>query len=749
MTAPRPGKISPSLVEDPAKRRRERWAIGIVAVLVAVLTFFEAHLAAVGGAVTFSSNIVIFALINLNVIFVVLLIFLVTRNVFKILLDRRRNLLGAKLRSRLVLIFICFSLIPTMLLFVAATNITTTSIKSWIGGRVGQALTGAIEIAQDRLEADALALSPVAESAAAGLANTVDPASFPRVLESARSLAASGTALLFFEKGAEVARDGELTKAVRAEILKRIKAMKDDGDGDGKRILIGEEFAAAWRRAPGGVIVVAVRPLPPAEAARIREIAKTYDEYHQVRLLDDPIRANYIGILILITLLIVFAASWMGIYLARQITEPVQLLAEGTEEVARGNLDVSLDYRSSDEFGTLVASFNRMTADLKAMKGNLEETNASLTRTYDELRRRTQFIETILHSISTGVIVIDRHGRIAMINKVAERLLRIPTDGALGQMYREVLQEEHYEAIRSLYREAGEAAKGHVERQVELDVGEKRIAFRVSLTALRDDTGEYMGLVAAFDDLSQAMRLQRVLAWREVARRIAHDIRNPLTPIQLSTERMSRKYAAAHAEDPVFAECTQAILSEVNTLKNLVDEFTRFARMPVPRLEEGDLPMEVRTVVDTYRTSHPGILWEFRQEGPPRAWFDPFQIRRAVTNLLDNAAAALGEQGSVTITCSHGEAAGKVRIEVADDGPGIPPGDRDRLFEPYFSRREGGTGLGLAIVSAIANDHGGVVRMRDNTPRGSVFEMEFPSLPPSKREIGLSVPEIDDGRPGS
>lgn len=746
MTAPPVGQLPPEQGAEPAKRRRERWAIGIVAVLVAVLTFFEAHLAAVGGAVTFSSNIVIFALINLNVVLVVLLIFLVTRNVFKILLDRRRNLLGAKLRSRLVLIFICFSLIPTMLLFIAATNITTTSIKSWIGGRVGQALTGAIEIARERLEEEARALSPAAESAATGLSDTVDPASFPRVLESARSLAPAGTALLFFEKDAEVARDGEVPPAVRAEVLTRIKAVK--GDGDGKGTLIGDEFAAAWRRTPGGVIVVAVRPLPPAEAARIREIAKAYDEYHQVRLLDDPIRASYVGILILITLLIVFAASWMGIYLARQITVPVQLLAEGTEEVARGNLDVSLDYRSSDEFGTLVASFNRMTADLKAMKGNLEETNASLTRTYDELRRRTQFIETILDSISTGVIVIDRHGRIAMINKVAERLLRIPTDGALGRMYREVLREEHYEAIRSLYREAGEAAGGQVERQVELVVGEKRIAFRVSLTALRDDAGEYMGLVAAFDDLSQAMRLQRVLAWREVARRIAHDIRNPLTPIQLSTERMQRKYAAAHAEDPVFAECTQAILSEVNTLKHLVDEFTRFARMPVPRLEEGDLPMEIRTVVETYRTSHPGIRWEFRQEGPPRVWFDPFQIRRAVTNLLDNAAAALGGRGSVTVTCTHDEAGGKARIDVADDGPGIPPGDRDRLFEPYFSRREGGTGLGLAIVSAIANDHGGTVRMRDNTPRGTVFEMEFPARPPAKGKMGSTAPVVDDVRRG-
>lgn len=745
MNLPPGGHPPPSPQAEPAKRRRERWAIGIVAVLVAALTFFEAHLAAVGGSVTLSSNIVIFALINLNVIFVVLLIFLVTRNVFKILLDRRRNILGAKLRSRLVLIFICFSLIPTVLLFIAATNITTTSIKSWIGGRVGQALTGAIEIARERLEEEARILSPAADHVAAELSAMSDPTSFPRILESARSLVPAGTALLFFEKGAEVARDGEVPAAVETEVLTRIKGLK--GDADGKGTLIGDAFAAAWRRTPGGVIVAAVRPLPPVEAARIREITRAYDEYHQVRLLDDPIRASYVGILILITLLIVFAASWMGIYLARQITVPVQLMAEGTMEVARGNLDVSLDYRSDDELGTLVTSFNRMTADLKAMKGNLEETNASLTRTYDELRRRTQFIETILDSISTGVIVIDRHGRIAMINKVAERLLRISTAGAVGRMYREVLREEHYEAVRSLYREAGESAGGQVERQVELVVGEKRIAFRVSLTALHDDEGEFMGLVAAFDDLSQTMRLQRVLAWREVARRIAHDIRNPLTPIQLSTERMQRKYAAAHAEDPVFAECTQAILSEVNTLKHLVDEFTRFARMPVPRLEEGDLPVEIRTVVDTYRTSHPGIRWEFRQEGPPRVWFDPFQIRRAVTNLLDNAAAALDGRGSVTVTVGHDEAAGKVRIEVADDGPGIPPGDRDRLFEPYFSRREGGTGLGLAIVSAIVNDHGGTVRMRDNSPRGTVFEMEFPARPPEKGKKGFTAPGIDKGRP--
>jgi two-component system nitrogen regulation sensor histidine kinase NtrY len=370
-----------------------------------------------------------------------------------------------------------------------------------------------------------------------------------------------------------------------------------------------------------------------------------------------------------------------------------------------------------------------MTGDLKEMKRDLEETNVSLSTTYEELRRRTQFIEAILTNISTGVIVIDRHSRIAMINKVAERMLGIKTDKVLGKPYKEVIREEHFEAIRALSREVGESSGRQVERQVDLPVGGKKISLRVSVTALRDDAAGHMGLVVAFDDLSQAMRLQKVLAWREVARRIAHEIRNPLTPIQLSTERMKKKYADAHEGDPAFAECTQTILSEVGTLKHLVEEFNRFARMPAPSFKEGDLAEEVRSVVETYRTAHPGIAWELSGEDGVAGWFDPFQIRRAVTNLLENAAAALGGKGAVTITCIREEELGRIRISVADDGPGIPAADRDRLFEPYFSRKEGGTGLGLAIVSAIASDHGGTVRVRDNEPRGTVFEIDVPSRP--------------------
>ncbi len=713
-------------LKESRKRRRERVAIGIVLVLVVLLTLLEANLATLGGSVGFTSNIVIFALINLNVVLVVLLIFLVTRNVFKLILDRKRKILGSRIRSRLVLIFILFSLVPTVLLFVAAANITTTSIKTWIGSRVGSALTGALDIARKGLDDEARSAAEVADRAARAIPRGAGASLAAKRLAGVRKDSRGGVALLLVGPQGIAAASGDVAPDVSSEILSRVRGAHL-GEGRTEALtFVGEGFASAARVLPDGRVVVAVKTLSAKQAQQVREIHKAYDEYHQVRLLDDPIRASYIYLLVLITLLIVFAASWMGIYLAKQITVPVQLLAEGTEKVAAGNLDVRLDYRSNDELGTLVDSFNRMIGDLREMKANLEGANVSLSSTYDELGRRTRFIETILTNISTGVIVIDRVGRIVMINKVAERLLGIKTEKVLGMPYKEVVREEHYEAVRTLSREVGETAGRQVERQVDIAVGGKSISLRVSVTALHDDRGDYTGLVVAFDDLSQAMRLQKVMAWREVARRIAHEIRNPLTPIQLSTERLRKKFAADHEADPAFAESTQTILSEVGSLKHLVDEFTRFARMPAPLFKEGRIQDEVRQVVETFRTAYPGIRWEFADDDVPPAWFDAFQMRRAVTNLLENAASALAGTGAVSVRCAHDPEAGLVRVTVTDDGPGVPQKDRDRLFEPYFSRKQGGTGLGLAIVSAIASDHRGTVRVRDNVPRGAVFEIEFP-----------------------
>ncbi|MCL1925981.1 MAG: ATP-binding protein [Syntrophorhabdaceae bacterium] len=709
--------------QERAKRRRELWAIGVVAALVVCFTLLQAWLVASGGTVPFSSNIAVFALINLNVVLVVLLIFLVFRNLFKILLDRRRKTIGSKLRSRLVIIFICFSLIPTVLLFIATTSITTKSIKSWIGARVGQALNGALEIAQGKLDDTAVSMLPLARKAANSIREEMTDEEVVLALQSARLGQDSTVALLLLRDGIKTASVGPPLGAAEEEILLRLKNPRAVETGGGA--FIGDRFAVAWAPLAGWGKVAAVEMLSLEDVARVRNIRDAYSEYHQVRLLDDPIRANYLGVIILITLLIVFTASWMGILLARWITVPIQMLAEGTGRIARGDMDVTIDYRSDDEFGMLVSSFNQMATDLQAIKANLEKAHESLALAYEDLRQKARFIETIVDSITTGIVVIDRRSKIIVVNKVAGYLLEVPTEDAVGRLYRDVFREDYYEPIRELYREAGAAESSQMERQIELPIGGKTVALRVRLTSLRNDRDEYIGLVIAFDDLTQTMRLQRVLAWREVARRIAHDIKNPLTPIQLSAERLQRRYAGAHESDPVFKELNQAILAEVAALKRLVDEFTLFARMPSPLLAEGDLAEAVHQFVEMYRTSNPDIQWEFSSQKLPSAWFDADQIRRALTNLFENAIAVLDGKGRIDVACAYDVAQGKICISVADDGPGISEEDKERIFEPYFSRREGGTGLGLAIVSAIATDHGGAVRVRGNEPRGSVFEFEF------------------------
>jgi len=623
--------------------------------------------------------------------------------------------------------------VPTILLFFAAANITTSGIKSWIGGRVGVALNEALEIARENLESEAGSLAPLAERGAEALARSGGKGPSGTMADPIGKLSPPGVSLLVVGPDRAAPAGEGVPPDTMQEILSRLEGEEVRGGKRESETFVGENYAAAVRHLADGRIVVAVRILSPEETRRIREIRETYDQYHQVRLLDDPIRASYIATLVLITLLIVFAASWMGIYLARQITVPVQMLAEGTEKVASGDLDVRLEYRSDDEFGNLVASFNRMTEDLQQMKRNYQEANDSLISTYDELQKRTRFIETILTNISTGVIVIDRAGRIAMINKVAERLLGIRTETSVGKPYKEVVLEEHYEAVRALSREVGSAPGRTVERQVHLTVEGKSVSLRVSVAALRDDAEDYLGLVVAFDDLSQAMRLQKVLAWREVARRIAHEIRNPLTPIQLSTQRLEKRFAAAHEEDPAFRDSTRTILSEVGSLKHLVEEFTRFARMPAPLFKEGAIAEELGPIVENFRSSYPGIEWAFEDGDCPPAWFDPFQIRRAVTNLLENAAAVLRGTGKVTVECGYEPKLDLLRISVADDGPGVPQNDRERIFEPYFSRKEGGTGLGLAIVSAIVSDHRGTVRIRDHEGGGAVFVIEIPAHPKEGR----------------
>jgi len=441
-----------------------------------------------------------------------------------------------------------------------------------------------------------------------------------------------------------------------------------------------------------------------------------------------------------VTIVVLFSATWFGFYLARGITVPIQRLAEGTRAVAHGDLDHRIEGEGEDEIGTLVTAFNRMTAELKTSRTELES--------------RRRYLETLLANITAGVVSADAEGRITTMNRAAEALLGMSAAASVGRCIDDAFAGDGYADVRELAAElhAGvpaprglppplapnEAGGGPVERQLKLTRDGREVAVLLTGTRLMTEDGGPRGLVLFFEDVSHLLRVQRMEAWREVARRIAHEIKNPLTPIQLSAQRLRRRYAARLGpEGAVFDECTRTIIQQVDELKALVNEFSTFARLPAAAHAPQDLNRLVEEALVLFREGHREITFTFDPAPElPELELDREGIKRALLNLLDNAVAACaearrrepaaGEPARVELVTRHDEGLDVVRLEIADDGAGMTPEVKARLFEPYFSTKPDGTGLGLAIVSVIVADHNGFIRVRDNLPRGSRLVMEFP-----------------------
>jgi two-component system nitrogen regulation sensor histidine kinase NtrY len=423
-----------------------------------------------------------------------------------------------------------------------------------------------------------------------------------------------------------------------------------------------------------------------------------------------------------VTLLIIFSATWFGFYLARGITEPIQDLAEGTRAVAQGNLDYKIDVEADDEIGVLVDSFNRMTGDLKKSKVSLEQANI-------DLEQRRKYMETVLRNVSAGVVAVDGDGTITTINRAAERMLGIKTEKVLNRKYEEVLKPEHMKMVKIFLADMQKSGEDITEKQVAISIKDRALTLLVTTGLLIDDDGQYMGMVVVFEDITQLQRAERVAAWREVARRIAHEIKNPLTPIQLSAQRLQRKYADRLGNDEsIFTECTQTIISQVDVLKNLVNEFSRYARMPVSQRSPNDLNGVIKESVVLFQDAHKAITFDVQEDANiPRLNLDAEQIRRVMVNLLDNAVAAIGrEHGRIEVKTFYDEPGRKARVDVVDNGCGVSDADKLKIFEPYYSTKRSGSGLGLAIVTSIISDHRGHVSVTDNTPKGTIVSFELP-----------------------
>jgi two-component system nitrogen regulation sensor histidine kinase NtrY len=446
---------------------------------------------------------------------------------------------------------------------------------------------------------------------------------------------------------------------------------------------------------------------------KMREISQAHVEYKQLKLLKKPIKFSYMMALLMVTLLIVFSATWFGFHLAKDITVPIKDLAEATHRIANGDLNFRIQMKATDEIGLLVQSFNQMTGDLQVSRAELEQ--------------RKKYMEIVLKHVAAGVISIDEEGRVTTINTSAEQMLEIKGETALDKKFSEALPREYVEQLENLLTELKSSGMDFMERQVTVNLEGKSLSLLINLTTLRDEEGKPLGVLTVFDDLTQLIKAQRMAAWREVARRIAHEIKNPLTPIQLSAQRLRKRYLEKLQPDgAVFDECTRTIVKQVEELKGMVNEFSNFARMPASQPTPNQLNDIIQETLVLFQEAHKRIQFEFVPNELPILRVDRDQMKRVLINLIKNSLTAIENEGKIKIHTNYDHRLQIVRLEISDDGRGIPDEDKGRLFEPYFSTRKSGTGLGLTIVNAIISDHNGYIRVRDNKPKGTTFLIELP-----------------------
>jgi len=699
------------------------------------------------------SNILIFALVNINVVLLLTLILLVFRNLFKIYLERRSNILGSRFLVKLVVAFVGLTLLPSLILFVVASNFIITSIESWFNIRVEESLQRSLEIAQTYYRNSqegtlAFARQLSQQIIAEDLLSQDDTGMLQRFLSDKLKEYHLSTLQVFSREGRELAsaRARKAPSRGGAALVRVVQqAMKGEAFAlvqsipEGDLILGIAPIAPRWRTGNVLGVVVATSFVPEGLLAKAHDITTGFKDYKVLKMLKGPLKGQALLLFLIMTLVIIFAAIWVGVHLARGITVPIQQLAEGTRAVAAGNLNFKVEVKADDEIGILVDSFNTMTEDLLKSQAKLEAANRELQRSNEELQRRRAYMETVLQNITAGVLSLDQRGVVNTVNQAALRILDLKPEVVLDRPYQLLFQEEAFTPIKLLLDRIISEGWGVIDEQVLLRRNGRVMTLAVSVSNLKDGEGNHLGMVVVLEDITQLIRAQQALAWREVARRIAHEIKNPLTPIKLSAQRLRKKFFDRSPDyEKVFEESTRTIIQEVDGLKALVDEFSRYARMPSSDPRPGDLHGVVGKVVTLYSglSRRIKIITDL-DPSLPLVDLDPEQMKRALINLVDNAVAAIEGEGEIVIRTRFLPDHTRVLLEVADTGCGIPPQDKERLFLPYFSTKRSGTGLGLAIVYRIVAEHGGSIRVEDNMPRGTRMIVELPALP---REGGPGLP---------
>jgi two-component system nitrogen regulation sensor histidine kinase NtrY len=682
-----------------------------------------------------TNSLLLFVLRYINVVLILAVLFVLLRDLLKLWVERQRGTLGSKFKTKLVATYIALSLLPVLLLFAYATELIQGSVDDLFRTPVREVLEQGNAISQELTERIASWNQRGADRVLAEIAeiDLGDPLERPRLGEVlTRHLREDDLDLVLVYSETQFvhavldpnAGPVELPEPGSAFLLAAIR------EGRAKRVIApsGQELhfilaASAVRQEEGPPsVVVAGTVLDPEIAGMSESLVRAYQNYRQLEVQKPEIKASYVLLILMVTLVILLTSSWVGLYLARRVTVPIEALAEGTRRVADGDLGHRVDVAADDELGVLVESFNRMTGELEDSRLLLESKNEELERTNQRLAEERGLISTVLKNVAAGVLSVDQEGRVSTCNDAALAMLHQSEAELLGCPLEASWNDAERGKLLQLYRKA----RGRTRREVQLRLGGDWKTLEVGVTPMQDHEGAPTGHVIVLEDLTELIQAQKLATWNEAARRVAHEIKNPLTPIRLSAERLLKKYREG---DPLLGQTLEdgvkTIVREVASMKQMVDEFARFARMPRPQPTEVDLEELMRETLQLYRDVKPGLdlAWTVTSEAR-RARFDKEQVRGVLINLLDNAVEATPVPGSVDVRAIANN--GTVVLQVADSGPGIPEDAKEKLFLPYYSTKGRGSGLGLAIVHRVVTDHGGTIRVEDNRPSGTVFTIELP-----------------------
>ncbi len=740
-----PTDTQPAAPRRPFRDNPRLILLGIAA-LVALLV---ALIALASGTSRFSpdfvSEFVLYALSAADLTMLAGLLFVLARNIVKLIVERRRALPFARFRAKLVMLLLGMTLIPAVLVLIVGSELIRTSVDRWFNAPMDEILASANRIAGDyyaeRQDAVAEEAGRIARALATVDLSNADVEQVRRVaaadspprahlIEIYRVVGAGAAVEYLVDVAAARLPAGhkrEVSDRLAIEALPAAAAPRSiERLSDGGELL---HAAAVIRRGDGRAagIVVASDYMTGELASRSRRMTQAYENYNQLRVLKRPLTGVYLSFFLMTTLLILVGSTWMGLYLAKRITGPVQALAAAAREIGAGRLDQRVEPESNDEFGSLVEAFNTMASELASSRRRVERSTIALERKHIEAEGRRRYIETILERISTGVVSVDAAGMVTTINGAAARLLSLDRQ-IVGQPARQVFDRTDLQPLGRLIAAAMRGTSETPTHEIAIPRDGQELHLAAVATPLAGDDGRSDGVAIVLDDVTPLIRAQKIAAWREVARRLAHEIKNPLTPIQLSAERMRRHFSTAPAPARALVdECTTTIVGEVESLKGLVDEFSQFARMPSPRTVLTDLAQLIGDTVALYNGIFANVRIDQRfAPEVPLVRLDPEQIRRVVINLIDNAIEAMERRGEIVVETQLDKPNGLVRVVVADNGPGIPPAERDKLFLPYYSTKRRGSGLGLAIVRRIIAEHGGSIDVGDNTPRGTRFTIELP-----------------------